>query len=76
MTTKQNEQQNGMAKEPAQPLDLAAAQQMIAAARQEQRARFAAELDLLCKEYKMFITAEPYFDDGRTRARVVIKDAQ
>ena len=74
MTTKQKEQ-NGVA-EPAQALDLATAQQVIAAAAQQHRERFAAELDRLCKEYGFALMAEPYLDDGRTRARVVIKDAQ
>lgn len=73
MTTKQKE--NGTV-ESTQALDLATAQQMIAAAAQQHRERFAAELDRLCKEYGFALTAEPYFDDGRTRARVVIRDAQ
>lgn len=73
MTTKQKE--NGTV-ESTQALDLATAQQMIAAAAQQHRERFAAELDRLCKEYGFALMAEPYFDDGRTRARVVIKDAQ
>lgn len=76
MTTKQKEQQNGTVKEPAQPLDLAAAQQMIAAAQQERMRKAAVDLDIFCRERGIVIAAEPYFDDGRTRARVVIKDAQ
>lgn len=77
MTTKEKEQQSEAAKEPAQPLDLAAAQQMIAAAENERRQRFAIEHQRLLKEFGYILYAEPYFDqDGRTRARVVIKDAQ
>lgn len=77
MTTKQKGKQNGTSQELAQTIDIATAQQMIQAAQQERRERFAKELDRLCKDYQFIIVAEPYFDnDGRTRARIVIKDAQ
>ena len=62
--------------ETAEPLDINAMKQAIRQQRQQDRERCILEIERICKEMGFVLGAEPYIENGLTRARAVIYDTQ